>query len=200
MLDKARASLTQSKDSSTTRTKFRFIQGSAEDLSQTTLQPESVDHIAAGTYEPSGFWIENMFKNFPYQNRLAQSGHWFDWSKVWPQVHRILRHGGTAAFWVYLISMPFESNFLKYLSFFKGLCRIQLPKHPTLAPVITEYAQGSNVHTSLGPHFQRPGRTILEHHLVDVPEPSSILKDGGLEKLHRAFFCGEPLSKFFSQK
>ena len=55
MLDKARASLTQSKDSSTTRTKFQFIQGSAEDLSQTTLQPESVDHIAAGTYEPSGF-------------------------------------------------------------------------------------------------------------------------------------------------
>ena len=49
-----------------------------------------------------------MFKNnFPYQNRLAQSGHWFDWSKVWPQVYRILRHGGTAAFWVYLIYMPF---------------------------------------------------------------------------------------------
>ena len=70
-----------------------------------------------------------MFKNnFPYQNRLAQSGHWFDWSKVWPQVHRILRHGGTAAFWVYLLSMPFESNLLKYLSFFKGLCRISTLK------------------------------------------------------------------------
>ena len=33
---------------------------------------------------------------------------------------------------------------------------------------------------------------MLERHLVDVPEPSSILKDGGLENLHRAFFCGEP--------
>ena len=137
-----------------------------------------------------------MFKNnFPYQNRLAQSGHWFDWNKVWPQVHRILRHGGTAAFWV--LYLLFESNLLKCLSS-KVYAEFQLPKHPTLAPLITEYAQGSNVHTSLGPHFQRPGRTILEHHLIDVPEPSSILKDGGLEKLHRAFFCGEPLSKFFS--
>ena len=58
--------------------------------------------------------------------------------------------------------------------------------------MITAYAQGSNVHTSLGPHFQRPGRTILERHLIDVPEPSSILKDDRLEKLHRVFFCGEP--------
>ena len=56
MLDKARASLAQSlKASSTTGTKFQFIQGSAEDLSQTTLQPESVDLITAGTYEPQAF-------------------------------------------------------------------------------------------------------------------------------------------------
>ena len=50
MLDKARASIAQSlKTSATTETKFQFIQGSAEDLSQTTtLQPESVDLITAG--------------------------------------------------------------------------------------------------------------------------------------------------------
>ena len=49
MLDKARASIAQSLK--TTETKFQFIQGSAEDLSQTTtLQPESVDLITAGTY------------------------------------------------------------------------------------------------------------------------------------------------------
>ena len=51
MLDKARASIAQSlkSTSTTTETKFQFIQGSAEDLSQTTtLQPESVDLITAG--------------------------------------------------------------------------------------------------------------------------------------------------------
>jgi ubiquinone/menaquinone biosynthesis C-methylase UbiE len=52
MLDKARASIAQSLKTSTTQTKFQFIQGSAEDLTQTTLQPESVDLITAGTYEP----------------------------------------------------------------------------------------------------------------------------------------------------
>ena len=54
MLDKARAYLSQSlKESSTT--KFQFIQGRAEDLSQTTLQPESVDLVIAGIYDPRGF-------------------------------------------------------------------------------------------------------------------------------------------------
>jgi len=149
MLDKARASITE--------TKFQFIQGSAEDLSQTTtLQAESVDLITA-----------------------AQSAHWFDWSKVWPQTHRVLRRGGTAAFWVY--------------------AEFRLSNYPALTPLITEYAQGSNFHTSLGPHFQRPGRTILERHLVDVPEPSSILKGDGLERLHRAFFCGDDIPSFIPQ-
>ena len=57
MLDKARASIAQSLKTSTTETKFHFIQGSAEDLSQiTTLQPESVDLITAGMYI-----LQNLF-------------------------------------------------------------------------------------------------------------------------------------------
>lgn len=31
---------------------------------------------------------------------------------------------------------------------------------------------------------------------MDVPEPSSILKDDGLEKLHRVFFCGDNVPSF----
>ena len=61
MLDKARASLSRSLRASTTETKFQYIQGSAEKLSRTTLQPESVDLITAGmTFE-----IENHFQNLP---------------------------------------------------------------------------------------------------------------------------------------
>lgn len=45
MLDNARASITPSLG---TTTRFQFLQGSAEDLSQTILQPESVDLITAG--------------------------------------------------------------------------------------------------------------------------------------------------------
>ena len=52
MLDKARSSIARSLKASTTKTKFQFVQGSAEELSQTTLQPESVDLITAGmTFE-----------------------------------------------------------------------------------------------------------------------------------------------------
>lgn len=39
---------------------------------------------------------------------IAQACHWFDWSKVWPEMERVLRVGGTAAFWV---------RSLSYLSF-----------------------------------------------------------------------------------
>ena len=31
---------------------------------------------------------------------IAQACHWFDWSKVWPEVGRILRKDGSTAFWV----------------------------------------------------------------------------------------------------
>ena len=70
---------------------------------------------------------------------------------------------------------------------------LRLPNHPTLTPLIIEHYQGNDIHTSLGPYWQQPGRNILVRHLVDVPEPSSILNHEGLEKLHRAFFCGEPV-------
>ena len=63
----------------------------------------------------------------------------------------------------------------------------RLPKYPALASLITDYAQGTDPVRSLGPHFQRPGRTILERHLVDVPEPPA---DSGLQALARVHFCG----------
>ncbi|KAJ3731321.1 S-adenosyl-L-methionine-dependent methyltransferase [Lentinula guzmanii] len=85
----------------------------------------------------------------------AQAAHWFDWNKQWPEIARILRPSGTVAFWTY-------SEF-------------RLPKYPSLTPLITHYLQGKDPLTSLGPYWERPGRTILERHLVDVPEPKQVL-------------------------
>jgi hypothetical protein len=56
--------------------------------------------------------------------------------------------------------------------------------------------QGSNEITSLGTYFERPGRTILERYLVDVPEPSDILGDDSLS-MKRVYFCGLFLIRFF---
>ncbi|KAK7062727.1 trans-aconitate methyltransferase 1 [Paramarasmius palmivorus] len=102
----------------------------------------------------------------------AQAAHWFDWNKMWPELARVLRANGTVAFWVY-------SEF-------------RLPQYPSLTPLITEYSQGSDPDNSLGPHWQRPGRTILEDHLVDVPAPKDV---SGSEKAFsdtsRIFFTGK---------
>ncbi|PPQ92736.1 hypothetical protein CVT25_015357 [Psilocybe cyanescens] len=147
MLDKARAYAASSPNSS----KFKFVQGSAEDMSKTILETDSVDLIVA-----------------------AQAAHWFDWSKVWPDTHRVLRSGGTAAFWIY--------------------AEFRLPQFPSLGPKITAYAQGTDPRASVGSHFQRPGRTIVERHLVDVPEPS--IYGVKLEPLQRVFFCGDDIPPF----
>lgn len=127
--------------------RFKFLKGSAEDL-QLTVEDGSVDLLIA-----------------------AQSGHWFDWSKVWPETQRVLRKGGTAAYWVY--------------------AEFRLPAYPSLTPLITSYHQGSDSRSSVGMYFQRPGRTILERMLVDVPDPASVLGEKSeLGDVQRMYFCG----------
>ncbi len=125
--------------------RFELVNSNAEDLS--FLAPSTVDLVIA-----------------------AQAAHWFDYSKLWPELDRVLRPSGTVAFWVY-------SEF-------------RLPAYPSLTPLITDYAQGTDPATSLGPHWQRPGRTILENHLLDVPEPS-------WGKTDRVFFTGRQPLRFY---
>ncbi|KAG5644420.1 hypothetical protein DXG03_008515 [Asterophora parasitica] len=105
----------------------------------------------------------------------AQASHWFDWDKVWPETSRILRKGGTAAFWIY--------------------AEFRLPQYPFVTPLITAYTQGKDPSTSVGPYFERPGRTILENMLTDVPNPTqmeSVLKQrGGLAQFERRYYSGQ---------
>ncbi|KAF7370564.1 S-adenosyl-L-methionine-dependent methyltransferase [Mycena sanguinolenta] len=118
---------------------LKFVQSPAESLG--FLQDQSVDMVVA-----------------------AQAAHWFDWDRLWPELSRVLRHGGTVAFWIY-------SEF-------------RLPQYPHLTPLITEYAQGSDPATSIGPYWE-PGRRILNNHLLDIQAPPS-----GWDDLTRAFFTG----------
>ncbi|KAF8876587.1 S-adenosyl-L-methionine-dependent methyltransferase [Infundibulicybe gibba] len=98
----------------------------------------------------------------------AQASHWFDWGKLWPEAARVLTPGsGTAAFWVY--------------------SEMRFPKYPTLTPLITQYAQGTDPQTSLGPYWQQPGRNILANHLLDVPSPHPDLP---LSTPERVYFTG----------
>ncbi|KAJ7066564.1 hypothetical protein C8F01DRAFT_707206 [Mycena amicta] len=94
----------------------------------------------------------------------AQAAHWFDWERLWPELSRVLRHGGTVALWVY--------------------SEMRFPQYPQLTPTITEYLQGTDPKTSLGPHWE-PGRRILNNHLLDIVPPPK-----GWEDLTRVFFTG----------
>jgi SAM-dependent methyltransferase len=102
----------------------------------------------------------------------AQAGHWFDWSKVWPETARVLTKGGSAGFWAY-------SEF-------------RLPDFPALNPMITHHFQNQQADptTSLGPHFERPGRTILENHLIAVPDANAVVP-GAFEATERVYFTGD---------
>jgi len=110
----------------------------------------------------------------------AQAAHWFDWNTLWPEVARVLRPSGTIAFWTY-------SEF-------------RLPQYPSLTPLITHYLQGTQGSTpptsldSLGNYWERPGRTILERHLVDIPEPSDVLGPNSAYRMSdtdRVYFAGD---------
>ncbi|KAF5310041.1 hypothetical protein D9619_010280 [Psilocybe cf. subviscida] len=155
MLEKARASLKASQTNSNVgKSVMDFRVGGGEDLRGAIPEKGSVDLVVA-----------------------AQAAHWFDWSKTWPEVSRVLRPGGTAAFWIY--------------------AEFRLTDFPSATPIIEDYMRplgpGCDPARSIGAHFERPGRTILERYLVDVPEPPPETR---LQALDRVYFCGDDIPPF----
>ncbi|KAH9922130.1 S-adenosyl-L-methionine-dependent methyltransferase [Fomitopsis serialis] len=84
----------------------------------------------------------------------AQAAHWFDWAKLWPEAARVLKPGGTLAAW--------------------GYSQFRLPQYPSLTPLIHEYCQGTDPLHSVGPYWERPGRTIVDDHLQAIPDPRTL--------------------------
>lgn len=77
-------------------TVFDFVNSPAEEL--TSLEQGSVDLVVSGEYLPSraALYVALVVTNLT----AAQAAHWFDWTKLWPQLARVVRPGGTVAFWV----------------------------------------------------------------------------------------------------
>ncbi|PMD47189.1 S-adenosyl-L-methionine-dependent methyltransferase [Hyaloscypha variabilis F] len=103
---------------------IEFRQASAEDLS--FLEDGSVDMVVAG-----------------------QAAHWFDYGKVWPELSRTVRRGGTLAFWGYKDNVFVE--------------------HPAASKVLDRYCYGEG---TMGPYWEQPGRGILRdlYRVVVPPE------------------------------
>ncbi|KAH8173390.1 methyltransferase domain-containing protein [Sarocladium implicatum] len=113
-----------------------FEQGSAEDLSP--LPDQSVDMVVAG-----------------------QSAHWYDYSKVWPELRRVVRPGGTMGFFGYkdnmLVGHTRANQIMDQFCYSEG-----------------EVAPGVE---SMNPYWEQPGRNKVRNLLREVVPPASDWKD-----------------------
>jgi len=80
----------------------------------------------------------------------GQAAHWFDYPRLWPELRRVLRPGGTMAFWGYT-----DHVFVDY---------------PTATQLLHQctYSQDNG---DLGPYWVYPGRGIVEGKLRDIKPP-----------------------------
>jgi SAM-dependent methyltransferase len=69
---------------------------------------------------------------------LAQAVHWFDYKKLFPELARVLKPGGTVALWNYT--------------------ELRFGGRPSLDPLLSRYSHDEN---SLGPHWEQPGEHLL---------------------------------------
>ncbi|KAI2621449.1 S-adenosyl-L-methionine-dependent methyltransferase [Hypomontagnella submonticulosa] len=116
----------------TTDPEITFRQGGAEDLS--FLSDGAVDMAVAG-----------------------QAAHWFDYDKVWPNLARVVRPGGTVAFWGYkdnvLLGAEQATKIMEQFVYGFG-----------------EVAPGIE---GMGPYWEQPGRNILRDLLRSVQPPDT---------------------------
>ncbi|KAG1804037.1 S-adenosyl-L-methionine-dependent methyltransferase [Suillus subaureus] len=142
MIEVAQGTL-EEKSSSTGQ--LKYVHGSAENLS--FLEDSSVDLIIS-----------------------AQASHWFNWNKIWPEVARVLRKNGSAAFW--------------------GYSKLRFTRYPSLTQQVDAYVEGIDPLNSLGPYWEQPGRSILDNHLLDVSEGNEVVP-GAFSDFERVFFTGD---------
>jgi trans-aconitate 3-methyltransferase len=102
-----------------------FVQASAESLP--FLKDESVDLVVAG-----------------------QAAHWFDYSKLFKEMNRIVRPRGTLAFWGYT-----DHVFRDY---------------PKASKLLHKTAYGMSKDL-LGSYWQQPGRSIVQNFLRNIKPP-----------------------------
>ncbi|KAK2024485.1 methyltransferase domain-containing protein [Colletotrichum zoysiae] len=129
------AGMVRQASESTRDPKITFRQGGAEDLSS-IAGDATVDLAVAG-----------------------QAAHWFDYRRAWPELARVVRRGGTLAFWGYkdniLVGFPAVNEILEHFCYGEG-----------------EAAPGSGWET-MGRYWERPGRQILRDNLEAVVPPES---------------------------
>ncbi|ETS82544.1 hypothetical protein PFICI_04420 [Pestalotiopsis fici W106-1] len=138
-IDPSAGMVNQAKDM-TKDPKIEFKHGSAEDLD--FVPDSSLDMAVAG-----------------------QAAHWFDYTKVWPNLARVVKSGGTMAFWGYkdniLLGYEEATTIMEHFVYGFG-----------------EVAPGVE---GMGKYWEQPGRNILRNLLRSVTPPESDWE--GVERL-----------------
>jgi trans-aconitate 3-methyltransferase len=86
----------------------------------------------------------------------AQAAHWFDYPRLWPELKRVLRQGGTMAFFGYKDHVFVES---------------------AAATRLLHENSWRREKDALGYYWQQPGRSIVEAKLRPIEPPTSIFDD-----------------------
>ena len=111
-------------------TNISFREAQAENLS--FLPDSSVDAVVSG-----------------------QAAHWFDFKKAWPEVFRVLRPGGTLAFWCY-----------------KDHAFVDYPKATT---ILDDYVYSMSKE-KLGSYWE-PGRQLVRQNYKTIVLPTDLFTD-----------------------
>ena len=86
----------------------------------------------------------------------GQAAHWFDTTRLFPEMGRVVKNSGTLAFWGYK-----DPVFVDY---------------PQATKIVNEYAHSSD-DRSLGPYWSQPGRSKVENKLRDIEPPGEEWED-----------------------
>ena len=120
--------ITSTGDQQKKKSNITFHQSTAETSSH-FLPPSSIDLVTA-----------------------AQASHWFNYGTLWPDLARIIRPGGTVAFWSYTDPI--------------------IVSYPRASAILTHYAYSTDP-THLGPYWQQPGRDIVQDKVRAVRPPEA---------------------------
>jgi SAM-dependent methyltransferase len=130
-VDPSERMIEQAKSSVDKSSNITFQVGGAEEL--TGLQDCSQDLVIAG-----------------------QAAHWFDFSKAWKEIHRVLHTGGTVCFWGYK-----DNYFVDY---------------PAATKTLDKYCYSTD-EGMMGRYWEQPGRQILRDLYKDIHPPEDLFAD-----------------------
>ena len=120
---------------------------------------EQAEALTSEVDHPNVSFHRSAAENLPFLKNESvdvivsgQAAHWFDVTRLWLEMKRIVRNNGTLAFWVYK-----DHVFTDF---------------PNASRILNDYAYGRSK-DMLGPYWSQPGRDRVQNKLRDLKPPES---------------------------